>query len=688
MKRWPLHTAYFWESAPFFRVLLPFACGIAGYELTRPYFVARISSAVFLLIAFIAYVIITYVQKRKSYLPAPGFLLVSSIFFSGGYALSLYDDVRNDKQDISRCVNNGAAHLARITGTPAEREKTWKIPVRLLNTIDSGGVNTVTGKAFVYVHKSGYPLRLQKGDSIIVPGNWQPIKAAGNPFEFDYATYCRRNGITRQQFCNRGDIVTYSRINPGANTYTERMHDWCMAQLDKYIPDTKARGLMQAMLLGDEVNLDEDLRDAYAATGIIHIIAISGGNVAIFFIVISFLLRWLKHKKHLWVRYAIALPLVWFYVVMAGSSPSAIRAAVMFSLLAVGVMLQKNNNSLNQLFATAFVLLCTEPMWLFAVGFQLSFVAVLSIILFYGPIYKWLSPKYLLTKALWSTAAASLAAEILIAPLVIYYFHNFPVMFIIANVAAYIFMSVVLILGMGVIVLSFVPAMATLLGWCIGGLVDMFGSMVSWLQQFSPPSFQFLVLTGAELVLAYACISGFLTFIMRKQKSALFTGLSMSIMLLAFLCYDQWSSLRQQRLVVYNIGSINRIERIEGKRYSVLSPDTGNIKKIAYATTAAHTHWRAWRKGNDTGEVFVVNGKTVLVLNREIFGTGTFPADYVIINYTGYADPAVLKKVFSPAGIIMGNNYTKRQQEKFVAACANVSLPVHSIANNGAFVVN
>lgn len=688
MKRWPLHTAYFWESAPFFRVLLPFACGIAGYELTRPYFVARISSAVFILIAFIAYLVITFSKKRKNYFPTLGFLLVSGIFFAGGYALSLYDDVRNDKQDISRCINDGAAHLVRITGTPAEREKTWKIQVRVLSVIDNGGVHTVTGKAFVYVHKSGYPLRLQKGDSVIVPGKWQPIKAAGNPFEFYYATYCLRNGITRQQFCSRADIITYGRNNPGANTYTERMHDWCMAQMDKYIPDTKARGLMQAMLLGDEVNLDEELRDAYAATGIIHIIAISGGNVAIFFIVISFLLRWLKHKKHLWVRYAIALPLVWFYVVMAGSSPSAIRAAVMFSLLAVGVMLQKNNNSLNQLFATAFLLLCAEPMWLFAVGFQLSFVAVLSIILFYGPIYKWLSPKYLLTKTLWSTAAASLAAEILIAPLVIYYFHNFPIMFIVANVAAYIFMSVVLILGMGVIVLSFVPETATLLGWCIGWLVNVFGSMISWLQQFNPPSFHSLVLTDAELVLTYACIAGFAVLMMRKQKSALFTGVSMSIVLMVLLCYDQWSSLRQQRLIVYNINGINRIERIEGKRYSVLSQDTGNIKKIAYTTSAAHTQWHAWRKGDDTSEVFVVNGKTVLVLNREVFGTGALPADYVIINYTGYTDPALLKRMFSPALVVVGNNYTHAQQKKFVAACENVGMRVHSIANNGAFVMN
>ncbi len=170
--------------------------------------------------------------------------------------------------------------------------------VSILNTVDSSGVKTATGKAFLYVYKSGYPLRLQKGDSIIVPGKWQAIKTAGNPFEFDYATYCGRNGIMRQQFCSRGEIRTYGINNPAANSFTERTHDRCMAQLDKYVPDKKARGLMQAMLLGDEVNLDEELRDAYAETGIIHIIAISGGNVAIFFIV--------KYREAMW-RYFLLL---------------------------------------------------------------------------------------------------------------------------------------------------------------------------------------------------------------------------------------------------------------------------------------------------------------------------------------------------------------------------------------------
>ena len=146
------------------------------------------------------------------------------------------------------------------------------------------------------------------------------ITNAGNPFEFDYAAYCRRNDILYQQSCSANDIRLYAPASEVGTPFIDHAHDWCMAQLDKYIADPKTKGLIQAMILGDEVNLDEDLLQSYADTGIIHIIAISGGNVLIFFIFISALLWWIRDKKHLWIKYAIALPLVWFYVLMAGAA--------------------------------------------------------------------------------------------------------------------------------------------------------------------------------------------------------------------------------------------------------------------------------------------------------------------------------------------------------------------------------
>src|SRR5690606_846697 len=128
---------------------------------------------------------------------------------------------------------------------------------------------------------------------------------------------------------------------------------------------------------------------------------------------------------------------------------------------------QKTSNSLNQLLAAATLLLCAQPMWLFAVGFQLSFVAVLSLILFYQPVYRLLSPVPKIARALWGAMAASIAAEVLIAPLVIYYFHLFPSMFIVANVAAYLFMGFLMVAGMLIIALSAFPAVAGAIAWVV-----------------------------------------------------------------------------------------------------------------------------------------------------------------------------------------------------------------------------
>jgi competence protein ComEC len=662
---------------------LPFAAGILCYD--AGLFVLPAS----VLVGGVSFIFLLYagvVFSRKNYRGLT-FTLQIVIMFAFGLGISYFNNVRRDKSWFGNKMSENSSYLARVTDAPAEKENSWKVSVRMISSINEGKVSAISGDAFLYLHKDNVPMRLHKGDTILVPGKWVPIKNAGNPFEFDYAAYCRRNGIYYQQSCSPGNVRLYATGEPGDASLASRAHDWCMQQLDHYITEPKTKGLIQAMLLGDEVNLDEDLRQSYSETGIIHIIAISGGNVTIFFVAISGLLWWLRHKKHLWVKYAIALPLVWFYVIMAGAPPSAVRAAIMFSLLALSVILQKSYNGPNQLLATAFLLLCAQPMWLFSVGFQLSFVAVLSLILFYKPVYKWLSPVNKIAKLLWGTIAASISAEILAAPLVIYYFHMFPLLFIVANALAYLFMSFVLFAAMGVIVLSWFPLVAKFIGVCIVWTVTVFDKIVVWLQSLNPVSFHFLVLTGIELILVYLVIAGFSAFLMRKQKPALFTAMAACSMLLVSLCTDELTRTHQQRLVVYNTKS-NHAELIAGNRYTVLTKDTASSKKISYATTTAHINWRAWQQiGSAANEITYINGKSFLILNREIDTSTHFPVDYLFINYAGQPDPQELKKVFSPSLIIVGNNYKPKQRTQFIKDATNAGIAVYALADSGAFIL-
>ena len=689
MSRWPKHKAYPWEMAPFFRLLLPLVAGIICYEYHGknglPFFAwafGLLASCVLLLLN------LAYGKTRRSF-RWPGAAGVFLFLFTSGYLLSFYNDDAQNPLLLQLPVDKGSTFLVRITDIPSDKGQTWKLPVSLIKSVTNNTSTHCMGKAFIYMRKSEKPMLFKKGDSLLIPGNWQPIANAGNPYEFDYAAYCRRNNIFYRQFCSEQNIRLYAACDPASLPLTGKVHDWCMMQLDQNITDDKTRGLIQAMLLGDEVNLDEDLLQSFTQTGIVHVIAISGSNIMMFFSLFAFLLRWVKHRKYLWVKYLAALPLVWFYVVLSGSSPSAIRAAIMFSILATGITFQKNNNSFNQLLATAFILLCAQPGWLFSLGFQLSFVAVLSLVFFYNPLHKLWSPSGKLVKGIWATMVASFAAEILVAPLVVFYFHNFPLLFLVSNVAAYAFMGIVLILGICIIVCSGVLFIPHFLGLVTTGLVTLFDYLLQWFRTANPASFYYLKLTGWELLFLYLAIGGGSFFIMRKNKKALFLSLVSCCVVMALLNVDKWKSLNQQRFVVFNTPHNNRIEVINGDGYSVISTDTTGAKKISYIVNPSHIQWQAWQQsGSGTNEILRIGGKTILILNKEMTDGGHFPVDYVVINYNGAADINSLKKIFTPETIIIGNNYTSAEQEQWVTEGAALHVHVHSIHKDGAFLIS
>lgn len=703
MSPWPANSTYFWERAPFFRILLPFAAGICVYYMgwlpsgIPLVWVTGAAAALLLPLALLL------LRQQSTAVRTATYIVVNLLLFCAGVSVSAFNDVRNNAMWYGHHLSKDRVWLARITATPSAREKSWKLQVAMIRASDSTGVMPVTGKAFVYIERTGAALGLAKGDSILLPGNWERLADAGNPFEFSYATHCARNNIYYRQWCKAGDVALYAPLDPRRAPITDRAHDWSMAQLARYLGADRARGLLQAMILGDEINLDEDLRQAYADTGIVHIIAISGGNISIFFIVVAFLLGWIRHRKYLWIKYAVALPIIWFYVLMAGAQPSAMRAAVMFSVLAFGIMMQKNKNGLNQLMAAAFTLLCSEPAWLFSIGFQLSFVAVLSILLFFKPVYELLpitgrkvdknGPRLLkvafaIGNAFGSVVSMSIAAELLVAPLVMYYFHTYPIMFALANVAAFIFMSITLVAGVVLVAVSLFPFVATLLASFIIWLVRIFGFIVGHLQGAGPRSFKFLMITGYETIVFYIIIAGVTTFILRRRNQGLLVGLSAACLLLLSLCVGEWQRLHREKLVVYNVGNATHIDYMAAGRYRVMLTDTAARKKINYAIRPAHIGWRSW-EGNDSPQhdILTINGKTVLVLNDRIKGTVKFPVDYLVL-HTPRPDMKRLFHNFSPRMVVLAGGYSPRQVSYIAAGCSKAGVPLHTVDDMGAFVLS
>ena len=499
---------------------------------------------------------------------------------------------------------------------------------------------------------------------------------------------CARNNIYYQQFVPARDIVIHQYADESSLPWIRRVHHWCIRQLEWHIKDRATLGLLKAMLFNDRDMLDGELADAYAQTGIVHIIAISGGHITIFFVLVAFLLGWIRHRKYRWVKYVAAIPLIWLYVVVAGAPPSAVRAATMFSILGIGFALQKRPNGINQLLAAAFLLLMANPMWLYDIGFQLSFVAVLSIMLFYRPVYKLWSPVNRIARMLWGAVAVSIAAEILVAPLVIYYFHLFPLQFIVANVLAYMFMGVILVLGMALIAVSFIYPVAHFVAEVTTVLSNWFNGLVYALQHVNFDVLHRLTLTELQLGLVYIIIAGTAIYLLKNNKKALFTGGIAIVLFLISACVRYMQTLQQEMLIMYNVSKENRIELITGTIATVLNGnDSVNVTTRKFVLEPAHInlHIDEVRKAEKDNLVRVA-GKTVFIVNQPIKDT-LIQVAVVILN-SKYVDVAAIKKVFQPEIIVIPAKVSKDKAETISLEAAQQGIKVHDVRNDGAYILS
>src|SRR5690606_29242173 len=191
---------------PFFRILLPIAAGIIAYEFSwLPVLPMYLLAAVFFFL--LAFIITGAIRKRNQLTDYSSFISLYAFIFLTGWLLCYLYDARNHKDYMGHV--QAAAFTARITNTPAEKNKTWKLEVSILNGIHGQAITPATGKAFVYLYKDGMPFPYSKGDTIIVANRFVPVKNAGNPFEFDYARYCARNNIYLQAFMPIDETTIY-----------------------------------------------------------------------------------------------------------------------------------------------------------------------------------------------------------------------------------------------------------------------------------------------------------------------------------------------------------------------------------------------------------------------------------------------------------------------------------------------
>lgn len=354
--------------------------------------------------------------------------------------------------------------------------------------ISAKSEKAVHGKILVNLSKdSTYKLVLRPGMRILAPWTPEAIKGPLNPFQFNYSSYMKQLNI-EQQLNLDPSRISISGYNPSFRESAWNLREHLIQNLRKYRFEKDEIAVFQALILGQRRDISTELYKDYAAAGAIHILAISGLHVGILLLFLNFLFKPIESFKYgRYFKPVIVIILLWSFAILTGLSASVVRAVFMFSFIAVGLQLKRKTSSLNSLFLSLFFILILEPYYLFQVGFQLSYLAVFSIIVFQPVIYQAFSPSNKIIDYFWKLTSVSLAAQIGVIPLSIYYFHQFPGLFLLSNLVVLPFLGIILAVGILVLALATLQVLPVFLEELFGSLLlglNIFIDQVSNLDQF------------------------------------------------------------------------------------------------------------------------------------------------------------------------------------------------------------
>ncbi len=435
---------------------------------------------------------------------------------------------------------------------------------------------------------------LSPGKKILFDTKLNRISGGGNPGQFDYQRYMQLKGVYYQGFVSQGMLVVENpKLTLRARALKIREQ---LLLLYRKIPlSSDELGVLSALTLGDRVLLSAEMRNSFAASGAMHVLAVSGlhvGIISILFGRILMLVRWGKRGKL--IRAVLVILFLWGYAFLTGLSPSVMRAATMFSFVELGKPARLKGNIFNTLGASAFLLLLIRPAMLFEVGFQLSYLAVLSIAVYQPLIASFFQPKNRFAGWAWDLLAVSLAAQLGTTPISLLYFHQFPTYFWLSNFFVIPAASILLYGATAYFMVSSIPVgiqvVGFLLKWSVAGMIWV----VKTIESVPGALIEGIWISSKEMVLLYFILIALTLALVLRSVLWLKTVGMLLVIGVAGSCFTYWQSARQRVLVVYNSAKTPLVSLIIGKNhyYYSFSSDSSRyeLDLLKYASGYFHTH--------------------------------------------------------------------------------------------------
>ncbi len=642
-----------------------------------------------------------------------GSLVYFFLFFSG---ILLFESRSYDLDRIAAHVDDSRCFIGKVISKPQKKNKTVKLILRIISYKDSDMWYKCNTKTQAYIQKNYSSGKLAYGDIIIIKTALRHVKGPENPCEFNYKKLLQYKGIIRESYIKSRAWKLIGRAN-NLLTYSQNLRSFLLELYKKYGFENDEFAVLSALTLGYRDELGAELKKSFSSAGVMHILAVSGLHTGIIFYVLNIVFGFLQNVRYgKTIKLLLVILALWFYALLTGASISVVRASAMFSLINLGSYMRRMINIYNILAALAFFLLIFNPYQVFDVGFQLSFLAVLSIVFLQPRLYSLFTFRNCLTDRIWMLFTVSISAQAGIFPVVIYYFHHFPLYFWLTNILILPIVAVVIFLAILLYAFSPVYHIAHLIAELLNVLLKAINFLVNEVRSLPFSLIEGIYNSFTETVLLYAIIFSLSVYIIFRKRIFSIICLFCIICFLSVNLYRKYNIYMQKEIVIFSVNEHTVLSFVYGRHNLLVTDSNAEINDNILSGLAHNyrdSHGTYYMRNKSIGEltmnkllfdannriscrslfgnpVFNFCGERILLLCDthllEYKGNNKFRVDYIIITGDLMVNICRITGLFDFKQIIVDSSNDFRTQEYWKDMCKANGINTYIISETGAFI--
>lgn len=658
---------------------------VIGYFFNMPLHLSLVLTSISLV-----FLLVLYLIAKKQFIKTVWFGVFSFItMILVGILVTNFHNEKNHSKHYTQLLSKEKDSLKTITFRIREVLKPSSYYDKYIVDLLEVDNTKVSGKSLLNIQKDSLTTSLKVDAIYIAETPFKDLISPLNPNQFNYKKYLEKTYIYHQLFTSEASLF---KIKPNKTTLfgtANNIRNHINERLKCYNFDADELAIINALLLGQRQDVSEEVYTSYTNAGAIHILAISGLHIGIILLILQYVFKPIERIKYgKLLSTVLIVSILWSFAIIAGLSASVTRAVTMFSVVAIALNLKRPTNIYNTLAISMFIILLFKPLFLFDVGFQLSYLAVFSIVSIDPLLYKLWKTKYWLPDKLWHTLTVTVSAQLGIIPLSLYYFHQFPSLFFLSNLVIIPLLGIILGYGIFLILLAVLNILPQFAATIYGYIISLMNHFVEWISAQESFLFKDIPFSISYVFVSYIGIIALIRFYIKRHYASLRLFLIAILIGQCAIIYTTYERPKN-KFIIFHKNRYSLLGNTFNNKMHMAS-DLDSITEIKNKIIKDYTvgnHIKTIEK-DSLQLVYLLNNKKVLVIdNLGVYNIKSFQPDYVLLRQSPQINLNRLIDSIKPKHIIAdGSNY-KSYVTYWETVCKKRKIPFHQTSKKGAFII-